>query len=67
MADEEVPYRIPLKLIENCACTDASLLLLKGGNHAMEGEVEFDAMRRMIREVMSAFSGDFDLTSPGSG
>lgn len=67
MYDEEVPYSFALKLIENCSSKDASLVLLKSSSHDLEGESEFYTMRSMILEVMTAFKGDFDLTSPGSG
>lgn len=65
--DEEVPHHFALKLVENCMSRDASVVLLKGASHEMEGEGEFKAMRSMIAEVMAAFKGEFDLTSPGSG
>lgn len=66
--DEEVPFEMSLKLIENCASTDASLVLIKSSSHAMEAERDFKTMRNMIREVIEASQGSrFDLTSPGSG
>lgn len=65
--DEEVPYSLALKLIDNCASADASLLLIKGSTHSMEGQNDMTAMRDMLQEVLNAFKGDFDLRSPGSG
>lgn len=66
--DEEVPFELALKLVENCASTDAAVLLLKGSSHSMEDSQDMKAMRDMVRDVMtSASTGSFDLTSPGSG
>jgi hypothetical protein len=36
-------------------------------NFVKKGDVEFQTMRSMVKEVMEAFSGDYDLRSPGSG
>jgi len=66
--DEEVPLRIPQKLLENCACGDASLSILKGATHAMDSDREFVAMRYLIMDIIqSSKVMGFDLTSPGSG
>lgn len=67
MQDEEVPYSLALQLADNVASQDVSVVLLKTSSHAMEGENDMTTIRSMIIEVMSAFKGDFDLTSPGSG
>ena len=65
--DEEVPYALALKLLENCASTDATVCLVKGSSHALDREVDMKTMRAMIIEVLDAFKGEFDLRSPGSG
>eukprot|EP01038_Epipyxis_sp_PR26KG_P013172 gene13172-17648_t len=67
LEDEEVPYQLALKLAESCASSDVSVMLVKGSSHAMEGDREFHIMRMMIKEVMDAFNGEFDLRSPASG
>ena len=67
LQDEEVPFDIALKLVKNLRTTDASCTLIKGASHALDGEEDMKTMRSMIVEIMSAFKGDFDLTSPGSG
>lgn len=67
LTDEEVPYEFALKLVQNCASTDASVVLLKGSKHAMEDLQDMTEMRNMVQEVMEAFKGEFDLRSPGSG
>jgi esterase/lipase len=41
--DEEVPYSMPMKLLENVASRDAELVLLKWSTHSME------VRRRRIR------------------
>lgn len=65
--DEEVPFSLALQLIKNLKSNDAHVTLIKGANHALDGEQEMKTMRSKIVEIMSAFKGDFDLTSPGSG
>ena len=65
--DEEVPKELALKLITNLKSADASCTLIKGASHALDGEQDMKTMRTMITEIMTAFKGDFDLTSPGSG
>ena len=66
--DEEVPYALALQLVQNCASQDASVTLIKGSTHSMEGLHDMAAMRNMVQEVLGAFkAGDFDLRSPGSG
>jgi pimeloyl-ACP methyl ester carboxylesterase len=65
--DEEVPFSMVQKLVDNISSEDASLVLIKGAQHAMEGEKEFRVMRTMIEEINNAFKGDFDLRSPASG
>jgi len=65
--DEEVPFELALKLITNLKSRDASCTLIKGATHALDGEQDMKTMRSMIVEIMTAFKGDFDLTSPGSG
>lgn len=67
MFDEEVPYSLVLKLVENISVKDVSVVLMKDASHAMEGEEEFKVMRSMIEEINTAFKGDFDLRSPASG
>lgn len=67
LKDEEVPYSYAMKLIDNCMYPDSSLVLLKSSTHSMDSEGDMKAMRSMILEVMTAFRGDFDLRSPGSG
>lgn len=65
--DEEVPFEIALKLVKNCRSNDASCTLIKGSSHALDGEQDMKTMRSMIVELLTAFRGDYDLTSPGSG
>jgi fermentation-respiration switch protein FrsA (DUF1100 family) len=66
--DEEVPYSLALKLIENCASKDAAVTLIKGSSHSMESHSDMLSMRQMVREVLEASNGNvFDLRSPGSG
>jgi pimeloyl-ACP methyl ester carboxylesterase len=67
ITDEEVPFSLALKLVENCASSDASVTLVKGSSNSMEGLHDMTAMRHMVQEVMDAFKGDYDLRSPGSG
>lgn len=67
MDDEEVPFQLALKLVDNCASNDASVVLVKGSSHSMDREQDFKTMRSMIVEVIEAFKGEFDLRSPGSG
>jgi hypothetical protein len=67
IADEEVPYTLALKLVENVRSTDASVVLLKSETHALESEAALKTMRSMVTEVLTAYTGSFDLTSPGSG
>lgn len=67
MNDEEVSFNYALRLAENVKSRDVSVALLKDASHDMEGEDEFKAMRSAIVEVMAAYQGEFDLTSPGSG
>ena len=68
ITDEEVPFQLALKLVENCQGGDASVTLLKGSTHAMENERDMKTMRSMIVEVIEAYhEGGFDLSSPGSG
>lgn len=66
LADEEVPFTLALKLIDNLASKDASVVLLKDALHAMDSESDLKTMRSMLAEVLESF-GDFDLRSPGSG
>jgi hypothetical protein len=68
ISDEEVPYEFALKLAENLASKDTSVVLLKKATHAMDTEEDFRTMRSMIREIVDALQQrDFDLRSPGSG
>merc|ERR1719231_1907790 len=64
--DEEVPYQMALKLLENVKAADASITLMKDATHVMEGEEEFKYMRTYITQIMNAFKGDYDLRSPAS-
>lgn len=47
LQDEEVPYSLALQLVNNVASTDASVVLLKKSNHAMESERDMKTMRSM--------------------
>ena len=68
ITDEEVPYELALKLVNNCMGDDASLTLLKGSFHSMEAERDMTTMRSKIIEVIEAYKdGGYDLRSPGSG
>ena len=67
LSDEEVPFEFALKLVNNCASTDAAVTLLKGSTHSMEDHRDMTEMRNMVQEVMDAFKGEYDLRSPGSG
>lgn len=68
ITDEEVPFELALKLVNNCMGDDASLTLLKGSLHSMEAERDTNTMRSKIIEVMEAYKeGGYDLRSPGSG
>lgn len=67
LLDEEVPHTLALQLVDNVASSDASVVLLKQSTHSMDTEQDFKTMRSMILEVLTAFKGDFDLRSPGSG
>ena len=67
ISDEEVNYSYALKLVENIQSKDAVVTLLKDSNHGMEDDIDMKTMRNCIKDVLSAYKGDFDLTSPGSG
>ena len=68
ITDEEVPFELALKLVNNCMGNDASLTLLKGSLHSMEAERDMNTMRSKIIEVIEAYTeGGYDLRSPGSG
>lgn len=65
--DEEVPYHFAVQLAQNVQSEDVNLQLIKSSSHSLEGEYEFRTMRYMILDIMSSFTGVYDLTSPGSG
>lgn len=65
--DEEVPYELAIQLIHKCASPDASCTLIKGAQHSLDSEQDMKVMRESIMEILTAFRGDYDLTSPGSG
>lgn len=67
MKDEEIPYDVAIRIINNIASPNAAVELLKSSTHSMETETDMKAMRSMIDEVINAFKGDFDLRSPASG
>lgn len=47
LSDEEVPYTLALKLLVGLASPDASVVLVKGANHAMEDEENFHTMKSL--------------------
>jgi pimeloyl-ACP methyl ester carboxylesterase len=65
--DEEVPFSLALKLVANVKSSDASVVLLKSETHSLDSEAAHKTMRSMVTEVLTAYTGAFDLTSPGSG
>lgn len=39
----------------------------QGASHSLDSEQDMKVMRESISEILTAFRGDYDLTSPGSG
>lgn len=67
LSDEEVPFSLAMQLIDSIESPDASILLSKNSDHAMDTERDMRAVRSLIMDVLTAFKGDFDLRSPASG
>jgi len=60
--DEEVPYQLALKLVENCVSNDASVTLIKGSSHALDREQDMKTMRSAIIEVRFFLLATHSLT-----
>ena len=52
-ADPDVPHTLSMRLLEHVTCTDATLTLIKDGDHRLSDPADLDLLGRTVREVWS--------------
>jgi len=55
-SDIDVPYQLSIDLLDALICSDATLTLIKGGDHRLSSEAQLQQLGSTVTELMEKLS-----------